>query len=85
MRKIFLLTLLVLAPALHAADKAPPGPAAEEPRRQHADPRFRGKVTVIGTSSESFGEAPKDNELKTRGLDDPDPPPAPRALPPPAR
>lgn len=42
---------------------------SEDEGRVHADPRFKGKVKIYGTNSESFGEAPKGDEFKTKKLD----------------
>jgi len=68
MNKYAFILLLALAPALQAGE--PPQQKKDESRKVHADPRFHGKVVVIGTSSESFGQAPSGEDLKTRKLDD---------------
>lgn len=85
MNKYVLILLLALALAAHADE--PVQQKKDEPKKLHADPRFKGKVVVIGTSSESFGVAPTGEDLKTRKLESFDseeqtPKPLPLAAPP---
>ena len=85
MNKYALIALLASMPAVHAEEPATEKKAApqkEEQGKLHADPRFKGKVMVYGTSSESFGEAPRGDDLKTRKLESVDEEaPAPKPLP----
>lgn len=86
MNKYALAILLALAPALHAGESEQA--KKDESRKVHADPRFKGKVVVIGTSSASFGEAPAGEDIKTKKLESLEPEtqePQPLPLPVPAK
>jgi hypothetical protein len=67
MKRYLAIALLTLAHPLFASE--PPAEKAEEPQRVHADPRFKGKVIVVGPSSASFGEAPTGEAPKAQKLD----------------
>jgi hypothetical protein len=80
-------TVLLIASAMMVIGASAAEPAQEAKsgqQRVHSDPRFKGKVIVEGTTSESFGEAPAGEKPKTTRIEMLEPEAAaPKPLPPP--